>query len=380
MRIMVVMGGFLPAKRYGGPVVSIENMVNFLTKQEFYIVARDHDWKSDEKLSGINEGWNTFGNNTRVIYLSDNEHNVKRYVALIQGIKPDLIYINGYYLSQMFIPAIRATQKCKKMYLMAPRGNLNKGAMDIKSAKKYTYTIFMRCLINKKYATFQSTSKEETEQTHKLLGIELNRIVEVENIPSLPKNTLNHRKKTNGFLRCCFFSRICEKKNLIAAIRILQKVTANIEFNIYGNLEDKYYWAQCEKEISDLPTNVSANYCGEYTHSDVFNLMSQNDVFLFPTFSENYGHVIIEALLSGLPVIISDQTPWNKVNKAHVGFALPLNETTSFVRAIEEYAAMGESDFSKLRDSVVLYAKDVLQLDKLKEKYEMMFEKAAKHN
>jgi hypothetical protein len=41
--------------------------------------------------------------------------------------------------------------------------------------------------------------------------------------------------------------------------------------------------------------------------------LAEYDLFLFPTLGENYGHVISEALASGCPVVISDQTPWRNL-------------------------------------------------------------------
>ena len=83
MRIMIVGGGFLPAKNYGGPVVSIENLVNLVDTVEFYIVTRDHDWKDNKKLKGISDGWNLFNSHTKVLYLPDTDHAVKKYKHII---------------------------------------------------------------------------------------------------------------------------------------------------------------------------------------------------------------------------------------------------------------------------------------------------------
>ena len=76
---MIVCGGFLPAKKYGGPVVSIENLVSFLD-DSFWIVTRNYEWRSNEKLSGIQAGWNNFNDHIKVIYLEDYEHTNERYI------------------------------------------------------------------------------------------------------------------------------------------------------------------------------------------------------------------------------------------------------------------------------------------------------------
>lgn len=373
MKIMIAVGGFYPAKRYGGPAVSIENLVNFISDTKFYVVTRNHDWKSSERLNGIEEGWNIYNPHTQVIYLSDSVKRVSQYSKIINEIAPDLVYINGFYSINMYIPLVIAAQKKTIPVLIAPRGTLNKNAMAIKSLKKYAYVAYMRMLIDKKKTYFQSTSEEETERIGRLLGASSDHIIEAENVPSIPKSSYSHPQKEKGSLKCCFFARICEKKNLLGAIRILKNVKGNVEFNIYGNKEEPEYWEKCEREITKLPSNIHVEYKGAYDHSTVFELMAQNHIFFFPTLSENYGHVIAEAMLSGLPVVISDQTPWNDVNEAGAGYAIPLDQEIEFIESINRYVEMGEEQYLQVGHNVEGYVGEKLSLDKLSKKYSDLF-------
>ena len=273
----------------------------------------------------------------------------------------------------MYVPMIIAAQKLNKPILIAPRGTLNKNAISIKWMKKYPYVFFIRMLINKHRCFFQSTSDEETRRISRLLGIKNNHIFEVENVPSIPKSKFEHPVKEIGKLKCCFFARICESKNLLFALKVLEKVKSNIEFNIYGNIEDPYYWDKCQQLIKDMPANVCVNYMGGYNHEDVFELMSQNHIMLFPTLSENYGHVIIEAMLSGLPVIISDQTPWNGVNEGKAGYAIALDKELEFLDAIESYAKMDKTSYADVKERVILFVDNALKLEELQKKYSYMY-------
>lgn len=369
---MIVYGGFLPAKKYGGPVVSIENLVNFFD-HSFWIVTRDHEWKTNEKLTGIHDGWNIFNDHTKVIYLEDSEHTKKRYISIIQEINPDIIYINGFYSIQMYIPMIKAARMMKIPILIAPRGTLNKNAMAIKSLKKYPYVYYIKMILDRKKSYFQSTSDEETMRISDLLGAQSNHIFEVENVPSIPKQKQVLPVKEVGKLKCCFFARICEKKNLLFALKVLKNTKSEIEFCIFGNVEENEYWDKCKQVIEEMPKNVTVRYMGEYNHEDVFQLMSHNHVFFFPTLSENYGHVIVEAMLSGLPAIISDQTPWNDINMHDCGAAIPLIEENLFVEAIERYAMMNNQQFEDERTRLQQYINEKLKLPELRDKYSTMF-------
>ena len=46
--------------------------------------------------------------------------------------------------------------------------------------------------------------------------------------------------------------------------------------------------------------------------------------FILPTLGENFGHVFIEALAAGCPLIISNRTPWLELEKKGIGWDIPL--------------------------------------------------------
>ena len=88
------------------------------------------------------------------------------------------------------------------------------------------------------------------------------------------------------------------------------------------------------------------SYAGAAPHSQVASIMAEHDLFLFPTHGENYGHVIVEALLAGCPVLISDQTPWRRLEAAGVGWDIPLARPDAFRAVLEACVNMDDSMFS----------------------------------
>ena len=48
---------------------------------------------------------------------------------------------------------------------------------------------------------------------------------------------------------------------------------------------------------------------------EVQSVLSTQDILVLPTKSENYGHVVFEALSVGCIPIISDRTPWSLVER-----------------------------------------------------------------
>lgn len=177
-----------------------------------------------------------------------------------------------------------------------------------------------------------------------------------EDLPRAVQKTKIEKNKKAGELKVVFISRFSPKKNLLQAIKILRQVRSNIEFTLYGPDEDKDYWAECQKELNKLPDNVKWEWKGNLDSEKVIETLKNQEVFLFPTQGENFGHVIQEALSAGCPCIISDQTPWQDFESQGVGYVLSLKDDRSFVEAIERYAAMEQEEFQEVSEKAHQYA------------------------
>ena len=126
MRILIVMTGFFPGQKFGGPPVSVDNFCSLMDEHDCYIVTRNHDMGDTEPYSNIEPGWNT-RNNCKVMYLSDKEYCYKNYEAVINEIHPDIIYLQGLF-QNCIIPCLFLAKRYQIPVLLAPRGELCAGA------------------------------------------------------------------------------------------------------------------------------------------------------------------------------------------------------------------------------------------------------------
>ena len=333
MRILIVIGGFFPGKKCGGPPVSVDNFCSLMKDYDCYIVTVNHDLFETEPYESIHNGWNDRGN-SKVLYLSDEEYKKGTFEKVISEIKPDLLYLQGVFQSCV-LPCLQLAKKHSIPVLLAPRGELCEGAFNLKRYKKAPYVKLIRILGLVKNIHWQSTSDEETEAIKELMKAADDHIHRLDNIPSIPKHEYPRREKIAGEGRFVFLSRIHPKKNLLFAISLFKEIEGKAEFDIYGPVEDEEYWKQCQEEIKKLPENVKVEYKGLVIHDQVHEVFSQYDAFLFPTLSENYGHVIAESLIVGTPVIISDQTPWRGLESVGAGWDIALQDEENFRRAVQ---------------------------------------------
>jgi glycosyltransferase involved in cell wall biosynthesis len=97
-----------------------------------------------------------------------------------------------------------------------------------------------------------------------------------------------------------FASRLVWEKNLQTLFRIydcVQQQQLPYNFIIAGEGMAR---SACEKHLKE------AIFTGNINHELLSQLYASCDVFLFPSVSEAYGNVVLEAMASGLPCVIAD--------------------------------------------------------------------------
>ena len=172
-----------------------------------------------------------------------------------------------------------------------------------------------------------------------------------------------------------FISRISAIKNLTFLLAALSRITGSLAVNltIRGSIEDDNYWDECKTLINKLPCNVQVHYEGPVKNEEVCPLIQQHHLFVLPTFGENFGHAIFEALAAGRPVLISDQTPWRHLEQQYAGWDLPLDDPRAFINTIESVAQMDNTAFEQWSRGAWEYANAHSENATLREEYKKLF-------
>jgi glycosyltransferase involved in cell wall biosynthesis len=122
-----------------------------------------------------------------------------------------------------------------------------------------------------------------------------------------------------------------------------------VVFDIYGPMVDSEYWARLQGRIARMPDHITVTAHGALPHDRVAATLAVHDLFFLPTMGENFGHAINEALSSGLPVLISDTTPWRGLQAAGAGWDFPLDKPQAFSEAIENFARASRDERTAYR-------------------------------
>jgi len=170
-------------------------------------------------------------------------------------------------------------------------------------------------------------------------------------------------------------SRISKKKNLHQALIFLKQIENKykINFSLIGPIEDESYWNKCKLIINKLPKNIKVDYLGAVPNHELSVFLKKFHVLLFPTLNENYGHVIIESLQFGNPVIISNNTPWSNLKRKKIGFDIDLNNTEDFIGSIIYFAKMDQDTFNIWSKNSFDYAKQIQNNEQKIKQYQHLF-------
>lgn len=373
-KLLIMASLFWPQKNSGGPPISIMNLVQSVKDRfDIYIISKNHEINDDKPLEGILPGWNQFEFGQAFYTLKD-EHTFKIITRLIEDVEPDVIYQNSFFSIDDLLPVLAYKKRHKNVkVIVAPRGEFYPERLQVGKLKKTVYGKLFRYSGLLKDVYFQGTGQEECMQEKAFLGIPDDHLMNIQNI-SLPVKGLHSsiEKKPNE-LKLVYIARIHPTKNTLKAIEWLGGLSGNVQYDIYGSIENEMYWKQCQDAIARLPQNITVRYKGVIDHDQVASTIAGYHAYYMPTTGENFGHSIVEAMLMGKPVVISDQTPWTDVN-GNGGFAISLNDEKAFITALEELVEMNIDKYSVLSGQIENYIKGKLNVDDIIHQYIMAFD------
>jgi len=336
---------------------------------DFRIVTSDRDSLDEAPYAGVVvDAWNQVGK-AQVYYLSPKNRSMPALARLLSDTPCDVLYLNSFFdpvftLRPLF--ARRLGLLPAKPVVIAPRGEFSPGALLLKHWKKAPYKWFASAIGLYRDLTWHASSDHEAVNIrHAMVGtaqrvaIAIAIASDMASLPDAAELKYNAVTRERGEpLRIVFLSRIAQMKNLDFALRVLARVTIPVHFDIFGPIEDKCYWKQCEGLIADLPPNIFVRYEGAVDHLQVASVLESHELFFLPTRGENYSHVIMESLSAGTPVLISDATPWRDLEQAGVGWDLPLDNEQQFADKIHDAAQFSNEAYRLWRKQVRFYARE----------------------
>lgn len=350
--ILIITDWYEPGYKAGGPIQSCRNIVKtFQGQYEFYVLTSDRDLRDTKAYEGIvADAWTNTAAGTKVFYASPGYLTKQHFIDIMRQVQPGVVYFNSMFSPGFTLKPLwwLMSEKYQGKIVLAPRGMLQAGALQKKTFKKKFALALLRTFGWSKRIIFHATDEQEKNDiTHFFpnnAGVVLAR-----NIPNINTARWQQRPKLPGTLNCIFISRIHPKKNLELALQAMKQVAGQckLSFDIYGEEDDAGYSMDCRKMAETAGVNASISFRGPLPHAEVFATLSRYHLFVLPTLGENFGHSIFEALSAGVPVLISDKTPWRNLQEHAAGYDLPLRDASLFAGKLQAFCDMDQHEYNK---------------------------------
>lgn len=303
-KVLIFIDWYLPGLNAGGPVRTCVNMVSRLNDEfDLRIVTRDTDLKETKPYDSVtSNAWNARDDHSSVYYFSEDQLSLKNIQKLIIHEQPDVIHLNSlfsFYFTILPLLAVRKS-KIKCNVVAGPRGMLSKGALAIKPFKKKIFIHAAKSFGLFKNVTWHASTEIEEAEIRNAFGKDVNIKLGIDLAPAVKINRETRVKKPKE-ANLFFLGRVSKVKNLLQCITSLQKLDSDclVNYDIFGPVEEPEYWEKCKLEIDKLPPNIKVSNKGLIDHASLGALLKNYHFLFLLTENENYGHAIVESMVSG---------------------------------------------------------------------------------
>lgn len=269
---------------------------------------------------------------------------------LVEPAKPTLIHDHGVW-AHTNVAAWRAARRHGVPYVLSPRGMLEPWALNFKATKKkVAWVLYQQRMVASAGAVI-ATSVQECENLKRLfpkLPVAI-----IPNGVDLPVGAdltpVQSRTASGGTV--LFMSRIHPVKNLpslLHAWKLVTAVTINGWRLVIAGPDEAGHGQLIKTLVQSLGLKDSVMLIGPIGDDSKAEVFRSADIFVLPSFSENFGVVVAEALAYGLPVITTTGTPWQELPHRGCGWwvepdpdSLARALTQAMAKSFEERRAMG---------------------------------------
>lgn len=319
MRILHVIPSYIQAYRYGGAVKAAHELCRTLVKKglEVLVITTDVDW---EKRLDIPLGRPVDIEGVKVIYYPSGLLKSFYYSGgLARAVKEhipnfDITHIHSVYLYPTMVAAYWC-RRYKRPYLINPFGALDPSMIALKSKlKKSLYIKFIEAG-NINNASVVHVASDYEKDRYMSLGFRAPAVVVPRGIDLqdyADRGQLHGLRTRYPQLKdkkvVLFLSRIHVKKGLDILASAFKKVYEKDKdvYLVIAGPSEKGYGENVKRLFEAARTGDRVLYTGTLLGDDKLAALYGSDIFVLPSYGENFGISILEAMTCGLPIVTTD--------------------------------------------------------------------------
>jgi glycosyltransferase involved in cell wall biosynthesis len=320
-----------------GPSYTVVRLCEVLIENGIDITLAALDW---ETIAGKPAFLRTFplGGGPRRLGRSPEMKQWLSRVAASQSV--DLIHNNSLWMMPNIYPG-QVAKRHNIPLVVTPHGTLSSWAMKSGTSVKSIFWPLLQRPALAATTCFHATAMSEYEDIrrmgfHQPVAVIPNGIDTPDLHPSIEKND-----KTLLFL-----GRIHPVKGLdmlLPAWQAVQKRFAEWTLRIVGP-DNAGYLTQMKQMAADLRLE-RVEFTGPLFGPQKWQAYGDADLFVLPTYSENFGMSVAEALAAGTPAIVTKGAPWSDLNTRQAGWWIDIG-VDPLVACLEQALAESPADLS----------------------------------
>lgn len=311
MRILHVVPSYYPAVRYGGPIRSVHGLARALAGRghDVHVYTTNVDGPSNAdvplgapvNLNGVSVWYFPTATGRRLFRSPDMDRALR-----VNTVGFDVVHTHSVFLWPT-TAAARAARAHRVPYVLAPRGMLVADLIRRKSwlAKRAWMAAFERRNVVGA-AAVHVTSELEARDIERL-GLRYQRIIIVANGTEVPEPKAHDNVAgVDGKRRTILFlGRVNWKKGLDRLIPAMVHLP-EAELVIAGD-DHEGYRITMEALAGELGVASRVRFLGSVHGPEKRALLESAQVLALPSYSENFGNVVLEAMAIGCPVVITPE-------------------------------------------------------------------------
>ncbi|MBL7978419.1 MAG: glycosyltransferase [Bacteroidetes Order II. Incertae sedis bacterium] len=234
---------------------------------------------------------------------------------LIQTQRPDVIHDHGVWLWSNWLVS-KIAHKHNIPLVNSPNGMLMPASLAHKSLLKRMSWMFYQRPVTQRASALHVTSEVEGAYLsalgiHKPTWVIPNGIRLPDTMPT--KRFIMPRK-------ALFLSRLHPIKGIMLLLDAWQNIRSEGWVLEIAGPDEGGYAAEVLQKVTENNLTATVRVTGPVSDTEKWELLTQADLFVLPSKSENFGIVIGEAMAAGLPVITTTGAPWPVLKTEKMGW------------------------------------------------------------
>lgn len=201
----------------------------------------------------------------------------------------------------------------KKLVVLMIGGDFNSSAASPRTIReRIEKRYFLTSLALTRYADAVVVSSEWMKQGLSELGVRSEKIIKIIGGIDVPEMPVRRRRAADE-IRLAYVGRLSRELTTNKQIDLLLNAFKlfNIQFphsvlTIVGGGSDQERLVTIAERIG---LGKSVKFTGYVEHEEVFSYLSESDIFVFPSLMEGMSNSLLEAVLTGVPIVASDIPP-----------------------------------------------------------------------